>query len=181
MTLNLPTYTPIANKFVSVSGSTTTITFSNIPQKYKHLMVTLNSFTTNSTAGNTTNLFYINNYFQGANPGVKSIPEPNYPTNTTNIAYYSNSSGLLSLSAPDLNYPMTSFFCFPNYSNSNYNKIFLLDQLGGNLSSQSKTTVSAPLFAGVYTLLNTAAITSLTFSGNPYFDAGTEIALFGVI
>lgn len=156
----------------AISGN---VTFSNIPQIYKHLRVkvsarTIRSFTLESIyirLNNDAGSNYVNHYNYGV--GVSGI-NAGYVASTTvltlaSITGASATSGLYGVSVNDI----------MDYTSTIKNKVCMsfggvdLNGLDGFIGT----------YSGLW--LNTAAITSLTVVSNGAWDIGTKVDLYGVL
>ena len=160
-----PTMTLIASNTVG-SGGASSVTFSSIPQTYTDLVVKINSrvtstdgggtFTFNGSAGKDITLYA----FGSGSPG--SV------THTTNMNFFSSNS---TDTASTFN---SAELYISNYSNTTNYKSVSID----NITENNGTTATATLIAALWS--NTAAITSITFTGFSNFVQYSTFYLYGI-
>ena len=159
-----PTYTPLAN--ITLATNTTTITFSSISQAYRDLVLVCNGKSSTSTAqasitanGNSgANYSYI---FAGGN-GSTTLSQ----SSTGQSSYaFGNGRSYINTS-PGWNLVVN----FMDYSATDKHKSLVARENHSDLG----TDMWAMRWA------NTAAITSLTITGNGTFATGSTFALYGI-
>ena len=151
---------------VTLSASTSSITFAGIPSGYKHLQIRVLSVTNNASSGaslkfngDTTSTYYTHAlYGNGTSASVF--------TNSTNIYVPDFNGGAATTS------PGSAIIDILDYSSNTKNKVVRsLDGYDANGSGYIALT------SGLYA--STAPITSMTFTFSSYLS-GTQFALYGV-
>jgi hypothetical protein len=165
---NNPTYVPIATK--TLSSSSSTITFLNIPSTYSHLVITYSLYSGNSSSTNNSVYFNGNNSTNSYSGTYSSFNKMQFNGGSYN---YSNSNmGYLLPSTSG--YPISGTMVIANYTGSYY-KSFIWDCFGINNGASVY-----PGGQGANTWFNNNPISSITFSASDNFIAGTTITIFGV-
>lgn len=157
---------------IVVSGSSTSsITFSSIPQTYTDLVVKVSA--QSSYNGGTLDYVYI-----APNSAGSSCSATRIYGNGAN-AYSSRTTGYCLMGVPTVGGTANVFsnneIYFSNYTSSNY-KSFVYD----TTSEYNGSIEYNELCAGLYS--STSAITSLNLSfGGTYFSSGSKFSLYGIL
>jgi hypothetical protein len=154
---------------VAGTGSSGTITFSSIPQNYKHLQVRFNVLNSSTTGF----LRYQLNGDTGANYAIHRLDADGSAVaaaGATGIAY-----GQLSLGSPDANNPYVGIIDIHDYASTTKYKT--------NRTFWGRDTNGAGNLALASSLwLNTAAVNSITiFWSSNNFTTSSTIALYGMV
>lgn len=156
------TYEPIATQ--TLGSTTSTVTFSSIPQTYTDLI-----FSCNYSVNATYNLFVRVNGDTGNNYGTTGLD--GYPNSAR--SYRNTSQSWMNLGFSDVaNQRQSAIIHFMNYSNTTTYKTAL--------SRQNSPTQYVLLAAGLW--LNTAAITSISVNTltADVFATGSTFTLYGI-
>lgn len=166
------------------TGGNTSITFSSIPQTYKHLQLRISARRTGSGSNNNYIVFTIN----GNNSSIYTnkwvlatsggSPAINVQNDNTNTFIYGNRALVGSGAVSGLHSVM--IIDILNYASTTVNKNFRMISGVQNNSSTS----SNQLQLGTGTPLTTSAITSITLAPEPgngwAFQTGSTFALYGI-
>jgi hypothetical protein len=148
-------------------SGTATVTFSSIPQTYKHLQIR----------------------FSGIMDGDVWIRYNGIASNYTRHHFYGNGSGPLTVDSllsqtvgtftilGNASYPTVGILDIHDYASTT--KIKTHFAFSGTLTSSNSAFQSVTLASGMYTAA-TSAITSLSIIGSSNFTAGTTISLYGI-
>jgi hypothetical protein len=157
------------------SGSQT-VTFSNIPQTYKHLQLRFNLFSGQSYAARIqfngeTASYYYGASMQGTYESGTSYVRPGYDGASGTMNLF-NSIGL------DSTYPTTGVFDIIDYTNSS--KKPAISGLSGYQSANTRYNWVS-LSTGLFNFGSGAAVTSIrVFLDGNTFTTGSSIALYGI-
>jgi len=163
---------------VTLSSSNNSITFSSIPNTYKHLQMRISALSTGNLGstfcrinGDTNVANYVTHYFGGdgstAYAGV-------LPSNSGRSAYLPDAGA----TQQNINFPLVSIIDFLDYADTNKNRV--MRTLSGGDTNGTLTYVGAlALTSGLY--LSTSAISTLNFflDANSY-ATNTKFALYGI-
>ena len=168
---------PIATTLVG-SGGVSSVTFSNIPNTYKHLQIRCLSQNNRGTYGTSTYLLRINsdsgtNYYNhilsGSGASVSASAYSDTAINP-NDQCGTSTSGFFGVSVIDI----------LDYTNTNKNKVFRI--LGG--IDINGTVAGSPGFVSINSALwnNTASITTLTFTPahGTLWTQNSRFSLYGI-
>lgn len=161
------TMTPIATQ--TLTSAAATVTFSNIPQTYTDLVIVSSLQGSRAIYGADLQTRY--NGDSGANYSYTYITENGTAALSNRYANQAeiNNAGSIGGNATSVYTP--NIIHIFNYSNTNVYKT--------SLSRNSHPTVVVQAFVGLWR--NTAAITSITFTGNGYnYNAGSTFTLYGI-
>lgn len=172
----------IPNNYESIATSTggsSSITFSSIPQTYKHLQLRITAFSGQSYApqirinGETAGYYYNHSLETQYSGGTSSINS--YSGSGTSMSLF-NSIGLLP--GGGSGYPTVGIFDIYDYTNSS--KKPTLSGYSG--SATNRTSYDWLMFcSGLFNYSSGAAVNSITiFLGGNTFTSGTSIALYGI-
>ena len=149
------------------AGGVSSITFSNIPQGYKHLQVRYITLT-NTLAGPTTLQF--NGDTTGANYRYHVL----FGNGTSALAG-TGTTAYAPIFQGNTTYPSAGILDILDYNNTNkYKTTRNLDGYDTNNTISGSLGLSSGLW------MNTAAITSITFVGNTSFSQYTRFSLYGI-
>jgi hypothetical protein len=161
------TYTPIAA--ATIDSTTTSYTFSNIPQTYTDLVLTLNVVPNGSGGGS----FLVNgdtssNYSYTALAGLDTTEYAVTFRGSSQSAGYWLSSGAALTNSNNTFYGVLDFM---NYSNTTTYKTILNKEHPGQFG-----------YVGTWAQMwrSTAAITSITLQLTSSFGVGTTFTLYGI-
>jgi hypothetical protein len=158
---------------VTLASDTSTVTFDNIPNTYKHLQLRLVVRTSNTDNlrirfNNDSGSNYATHQLQGNGSSVAS----NATSSVTQIEY-------LGLVTSSTDYPFSSVIDILDYTNTNKNKtVRALSGQDGNATGTA-TNWRVGLHSGFWN--NTAAVNRIDFTSGPTFRSGSTFALFGVL
>lgn len=152
----------------TLSASTASVTFSNIPQTYKSLIVNISSPVTSlwvQAKFNNQSNSYNERFLRGSGSAVASFTETGSGLNTTWawFGYGGDASGGSGVGSMTIT--------LPNYSSSTSNKVYSADAAQEGNSATEYSTLTAGQWA------NTSPITSIVFANN--FDGGAGVFVFG--
>ena len=169
----------------TATGSSGTITFSNIPQTYTHLQLRIQARGTSGSGGyytsvavtlnsDTTATNYYHHYVGGNGSGTIYGSANTYATNSLiNIPNALNTSNVFAGGIIDI----------LDYTSTNKNKT-LRSLNGADLNNTSGFPYSGAIFLASMLWNSTAAINSITFTADPTystnFASGSSFALYGV-
>lgn len=178
MSAGNPIYTDLEHiSTVYGTGSSTTITFTNIPQSYKHLQIRAVARTSYASTSDT---FYAYNY--------------NNNTGSTNSSYhslYATGSGVASSSSTGNFSSILGFVSGANAS-ANSHGVVITDIPDYTSTAKNKTLQSYWTYVNAsenqvgltsavpFTLPGTGAITSISFICNGNFSTTSRISLYGI-
>ena len=166
-----PTFTLIASNTVG-SGGASSVTFSSIPQTYTDLKVVVSARCDNSASYSSLSI-NINGITSGFSliglEGGDSTTVSSYASSTNAIAY-----GLSAANSITNAFGNVELY-LPNYTSSNYKSI---SSDGVSENNSSSTGAYRDLIASLWS--NTAAITSLTFTGSGNFVQYSTFSLYGI-
>ena len=170
---------------VTPSGSTGTVTFSNIPQTYTHLQLRIQArgtsaaggyYTSVSTTlnGDTTAGNYYWHYLGGNGSGMLASAGSGYSNNSLiNIPNGTNTANVFAGGVIDI----------LDYTSTNKYKT-LRSLNGADLNNGSGFPNSGAIFLASMIWSSTAGVTSITFTADPTystnFAAGSSFALYGI-
>jgi hypothetical protein len=167
------TYTPLATYTVP-SNSTSDITFSSIPQTYKHLLIKVQQRSTQNTGeawsfvritsigGTASNLYqYYSRFTLGMSSDVQQLSLQNY--------FYGN--GPLSVASAFGHLELY----IPDYASSSKYKTFHFSMHGGGTADDNFYHAHGAGMSDENT-----AISTITFSGSYGWVAGSNITLYGL-
>jgi hypothetical protein len=161
---------------VTLSSTSSSITFSNIPQNYTDLKLVA------STRANSTNSGYerlgLGMAFNGSLSDISSKFLYGDGSSTTSFTYTNGYIGWMPAADATANTYSTCDIRITNYTSANH-KSFSVDFPSVN-NSTTTSKVSLCVVSGLWS--QTAAITSLTFSveGGGLFASGSSITLYGI-
>jgi len=169
----------------TATGSTGTITFSNIPQTYTHLQLRVQARGTSGSGG-----YYTNVYTQLNGDSTSGNYYNHYLLGNGASASASAASGYINSSLLYIPNALNTANCFAgavidilDYSSTNKTKT-LRSLNGVDLNNTSGFPYSGAIFLGSMLWNSTAAITSITFTAEPTysttFAVGSSFALYGV-
>jgi hypothetical protein len=165
---------------VTTTGTTSTITFNDIPQTYKHLQLrsfARNVFTANpgwdwAVAAFNSDTTYTNYrshflYGQGTVAGSSQLQSVNYQATVAAVSRDYYTAGIMGASVTDI----------LDYTDTNKHKT--IRGLMGTELNAGNTYSEVDLISSVW--MNTSAITSMTLTcPTASFAAGTKFALYGI-
>jgi hypothetical protein len=157
------TYTPIAS--ITLGTALSSITFSSIPQTYTDLILVSSPINSGITA--------VNIYFNsdtGTNYSCTRVYSGGGVASTDRFSNTASSLGGWGTNANTNPYLFTSHIM--NYANTTTNKTML-----------TRTAEMNAGYVGLITTLwrSTAAITSISFTGNLNFSVGSTFNLYGIL
>jgi hypothetical protein len=155
------TYTPISS--ATLGSSTSSVTFSSIPQTYTDLVVVINdinstgSFDTNIRFNEDSNANYSRTGLRGSGSTASSFAQTN---NSAVILTADGSAG----------YARPAIVNIMNYSNTNTNKT-IIDRVNDSANGLS---------FHVFLWRNTAAINSIQIYSSSTFASGATFSIYGI-
>ena len=170
---------------VTPSGSTGTVTFSSIPQTYKHLQLRILARGTSGSGGYYTNVYtqlngdsttsnYYNHYLGGGGSGTVVGANSSYINSA--LMYIPNALNTSNAFAGGI-------IDILDYTSTNKTKT-LRSLNGVDLNNTSGFPYSGAIFLASMLWNSTAAVTSITFTAEPTystnFASGSSFALYGV-
>jgi len=155
---------------VDVATATTTVTFSNIPQTYTHLILKNSLRATSATSGGFINL-------NGSSSGYAE--KILYGDGTTASGANISLAGfvwahLTALSTSTADTFGSMELLIPNYTSSNYKSIC-------SNSFQENNGVASVIYSEVGIWSNTAAVTSIAITSGSSFAVNSSFSLYGVL
>lgn len=156
----------------AITSTTASVTFSSIPQTYKHLQI--RGVITNPANGG------FNSMRMNGDSSTASYIQHFMYANTPTVAAGANLTGQSSINVGGLSYgisatsPRIFIVDLLDYKDTNKNSVVRI-MTGEDENGAGEVTFQSG------TWLNTAAVTSLTFLVSNSYTAGSHIALYGVL
>lgn len=157
------------------TSTSSSVTFSNIPQTYQDLMVVMN--VRDSTSATTSGLFggFNGNFGGNTNYSFTNFRGDGATVNTTLVTNqpYISADGQVYAATTNSNYYSPVIWHIFNYTNSSYNKVYA-SRSGTDQNGSGNTYMSVGLWR------QTAAITSVLVAAANTFVSGSNFTLYGV-